>query len=385
MVLGMTLLSGAVLIAVGLLAVAVVDLVLGIRRLEQLGETVAEPRGGASLVSIVVAARDEARGIEAAMRSLLAQQYPALEIIAVDDRSGDSTGEVLDRLAATDPRLQVIHVRELPSGWLGKNHALAAGARVARGTWLLFTDADVVLAPTTVLRAVAIAERRGLDHLAVFPDIYMQSLLLQAFVTGFSVIGMMALRPWSRRAGRRAVGIGAFNLVRASKYAEAGGHEPIRLRPDDDLQLGTLLQTSGARQDALLGRDQVGVEWYPSVASAIDGLMKNSFAVVGYRSLLMLGGFVFYLLLALGPFVLLVLGDGLLRVLGGTAILLLLGAHLALAGQLRARPAAAVLYPVVELLLGWIVLRALVVTLARGGIVWRGTFYPLSELRKNRI
>src|SRR5262249_46544493 len=104
--------------------------------------------------SIVVAARNEEAGVEPALRSLLALDYPALEVIAIDDRSTDATPQIMDRVAAGDTRLRVLHVAELPAGWLGKNHALHQGAKLARGEYNLFTDADVVLEPSVLKRAI---------------------------------------------------------------------------------------------------------------------------------------------------------------------------------------------------------------------------------------
>jgi glycosyltransferase involved in cell wall biosynthesis len=298
-----------------------VDLVLGIRQIERL-EDLPSLTGPAPFVSVVVAARNEERNVEAAACSLLAQSYPSLEIIAVDDRSTDRTGAILDARAAEEPRLKVMHVRELPAGWLGKNHALWLGAAAARGEWLLFADADVIMAPDAVSRAVAYAERRGLDNVTILPDTMMPGLLLKGFVCVGIVIFGLALRPWKARdpKSRHFVGVGAFNLVRAGAYARAGGHEPIRLRPDDDIKLGRILKRSGAKQDALSGRGMVSVEWYRTIGETIDGLMKNSFAVVQYNPLLMIAGVGFYLIVGLAPLLALGLGARPVALFGGLAV-----------------------------------------------------------------
>jgi len=382
----MTLLAWLMLVLLAGILISGLDVLLGFAKVGRLSGSapVGEP---APTVSIVVAAKDEARHVEAAMRSLLAQRYSRLEIIAVDDRSSDATGAILDRLASTDARLRVLHVRELPAGWLGKNHALSVGAAAASGSWLLFSDADVMLAPDALGRAVGQAERAGLDHLAVMPKLVLPGLLLEAFGLAFLCWGMAVLRPWKARDPRswRFVGIGAFNLVRAAAYARVGGHAPIRLRPDDDIKLGKLLKRSGARSDFLFGEALVAVEWYPTLRQAIQGLMKNSFSIVEYRPLLMLLGVPFYLVGGLGPLAALAAGSWLIRGLATLAILLQLTVLVRGAREAGTPRRVALLYPLMSVLFAWIILRALVLNLSQGGIVWRGTFYPLRELRKNRV
>ncbi|HVG46286.1 MAG TPA: glycosyltransferase, partial [Longimicrobium sp.] len=160
-------------------------LLLAAREIPRLGDV--PPLGDAEMpaISIVVAARNEARGIEGAMRSLLAQDAPRLEVVVVDDRSDDATGAILDRFARDEPRLRVVHVTELPAGWLGKNHALWLGAGSATGELLLFTDADVVIEPLALRRAVGAMVAGGLDHLTASPSIERPSLLFEMFIGVF--------------------------------------------------------------------------------------------------------------------------------------------------------------------------------------------------------
>ncbi len=382
----MTLLAWATLLLLLVIVASGLDVLIGLGRIERLAGI--PPKAGTGpRVTVVTAARNEERGIEAAARSLLAQEYPALEFIMVDDRSTDRTGAVLDALAAREPRLRVVHILELPPGWLGKNNALQQGANAARGEWILFADADIVMHPTTVARAMTYVERRGVDHLTLLPDLVMPGLLLKAFVSAFVIWFSGYLRPWKARdpKSRFFVGVGAFNLVRAGAYAAAGGHAPIRMRPDDDLKLGKILKRSGARQDVVLGRDLVSVEWYHSLSEAIDGLTKNSFAVVEYNRLLMVLGAAAYLIIGLGPLAALLLADGVVRATGAVAVAFQLLVHLRGARQAGAPWQAALLYPVISVIFCWIVLRAMVLNLWQGGITWRGTFYPLSELRRNRV
>lgn len=381
----MTLLAWVALVIALVISVSAVDALLGLRRLGRLA--LADPIAGRPpTVSIIVAARNEGRGVEAGMGSLLTQQYPALEVVAVNDRSTDDTGGILDRLALGEPRLRVVHVAELPAGWLGKNNALALGAAAASGAWLLFTDADVVMQPDTLSRAVGHAERAGLDHLTVLPDLILPGLL-KCFTVAFIVWFSAYVRPWKANdpKSRFFVGVGAFNLVRTTAYARAGGHTPIRMRPDDDLKLGKILKRSGARAEAMSGLGLISVEWYHSLGEAIDGLMKNTFSVVEYYSMALLGGAFFYLLVGLGPIAMLVLGSGPVAWFGAVTVTCQLLVHTTAARETNAPWHAGALYPLAALLMSWILIRALVLNLWQGGIVWRGTFYPLSELRKNRV
>jgi hypothetical protein len=343
--------------------------------------------GGRVTVSIVAPARDEAAGVEAAVRAFLAQQGVACEVIVVDDRSSDATPAILQRLARECPALRVVTVTELPAAWLGKNHANHAGAALARGDWLLFTDADVQLAPDALARAVAYAERRGLDHLAVAPQIVLPGALLQQFVLYFGLMFMLYVRPWAARdpRSRAHVGIGPFNLVRASAYRAAGGHAPIRLRPDDDLKLGKLLKRCGARQDFVAGQGVVTLRWYGSWRELRDGLMKNLYAGVGYRTPAVAAGAVAHVLgLALPPLAL-VYADGLAWWLqaANCAAFVLAGA-LASRGFGTARWGG-VLLPLWALAGAWLMVRSAALALWNGGIDWRGTRYSLAELRANVV
>lgn len=338
-------------------------------------------------VTIVVAARDEAAGIETAMRSLLALDYPVLEVIAVDDRSSDGTGEILDRLAAVDQRLKVRHVQGVPTGWLGKNHALALGAREARGELILFTDADVEFAPQALRTAVAILEEERLDHLALAPRLRLPGALLAACVAYFGRQFYVFLRPWrAREPGSPAyIGVGAFNLLRASAYRAVGGHERIALRPDDDVKLGKLVKLAGLRQDLRHAPDALCVTWYSTVRELVSGLEKNVLAGLDYHGALGLAGLAALLAVEGAPWLALAAGDprGFLPALA--AILVEVCTLSAILREARSAKLAALLAPAAALVVVYACARSILLTYARGGIVWRGTFYPLAELRRNEV
>ncbi len=207
------------------------------------------------LVSIIIPARNEERNLREALQSVLTQDYPNREIIVVDDRSTDRTGAILEEMTARQSGLKLLRVTRLPQGWLGKNHALHLGAAEARGEYLLFTDADVVMAPSALARAVGYMRKEGLDQLAVGPVVTMRGQVLNCFAGAFMVFFTLYARPWKVRDPKSSshIGIGAFNLVRSEAYRAVGGHEAIAMRPDDDMKLGKLIKKKGFLQD-LLGR-----------------------------------------------------------------------------------------------------------------------------------
>ena len=337
-------------------------------------------------VSVVIAARNEERGIEPALRSVLSLRGGHVEAIVVNDRSDDATGAILDRMAAAHPRLRVVHVAELPAGWLGKNHALWLGAAAARGELLLFTDADVVMAPATLLHAAAYMQRERLDHLTVAPRVIMPGWLLQTFGVAFSIFFSLFTRPWKVRDPRsgKHVGIGAFNLVRAESYRRMGTHRAIAMRPDDDVKLGKLAKKNGFSSDFLIGAEMISVEWYHSLPEVVRGLRKNGFAGVDYRiSLVMLATLA--QLFFMWPFAAVWITEGWTRALYAIALGLIL---LMYAGSARAQRAPwwhGVMFPLASALFIYVIWNATIYALVNDGIEWRGTHYRLDELRANKV
>ncbi len=338
-------------------------------------------------ISIVVAARDEAKNVEQAARSLLSLDWPDLEIVMVDDRSRDGTGEILDRLAKQDPRLHVVHVTELPPGWLGKNHALQLGADAATGGWILFTDGDVLFHPDTLRQAVALANDHQLDHLTVGPEAPVSGLLLQAAIAGFGVFFSLFTRAWKLRDPRSSahIGVGAFNLVRRAAYKRAGGHSALPLRPDDDLKLGKRLKETGCAQEIAMGRGRLSVEWYGSLREMAQGLEKNSFASLEYSVPATIVAVLAVLALFAFPFLGMVIADGTARVLFAATYVLQALATAESARRLGLDPWLGPMFPFSAGFLAYVVVRSMVVTLRAGGIRWRGTFYPLADLKRNKV
>ena len=346
-------------------------------------------------LSVVVACRNEERAIRQALSSLLAQDYPALELIVVDDRSEDATGAILRELAAAHPALRLTRVDALPPGWLGKTHALQRGADQATGAWLLFTDADVIFAPDTLRRAVAWATRDQLGHAVAFPHFVAPGLFERAFVSLFGLFFLAHLRVDDlRRPGTSAhVGMGAFNLVRRDHYLSIGGHARLRLEVVDDVGLGLILRRSGVRQGCADSGGLVRVRWQRGFVPSMAGLLKNLFAGLGYHWGRALLAILLVPLLATGPSLYLAWSLAvrapapLLPLFLATAALALPVALLGMTARRLAggRGHEGMLLPLMGLALGLVALASALGTTLRGAVVWRGTRYALAELRAGGV
>jgi hypothetical protein len=338
-------------------------------------------------LSVVVPARNEEGTVEEAMRTLLAVDYPNVEVVAVDDRSTDATGAILDRLAAAHPRLRVTHVGELPPGWLGKNHALHLGAGLASGEYILFTDADVHFEPSGPRRAARAAVRRGLDHLVLLPEVVVQGFWETLFVTYFGTAFLFAFLPWKVADSRSKtyVGVGAFNLVRTEAYRRAGGHAALPMDVVDDLKLGKRLRESGARQECGFSDGLVRVRWAVGLRGMVDALTKNMFAALEFRVASALSSILTILLLVAWPGVGLLVGPWGPRVLCAGALASMVWMVRTVRPLLRGSPLYALGFPVAALLMTYTICRSMSRTYRQGGVVWRDTLYPLEELRKGLV
>lgn len=359
-------------------------LALGIRSIDFLREEPPAEEDGLADLSVVIPARNEARKIGPALRSVLSQDYGPMEVVVVDDRSTDSTGEILDRMAEEHDRLRVLHLESLPEGWLGKNHALQRGAEEARGELLLFADADVVMRPDVVRRAVGYLERRGLDHVTAVPELEMPGRFLEAMTGTFKMLFGIYFRPWkaSDPESRCYVGTGAFNLVRARAYRAVGGHDPIALRPADDLKLGRLLKRNGYRQAPVYGTGLLSVEWYSSLGEMVRGLDKNSFAVAGYRLSRVVVATAGLLLFLAWPGVAVLVTEGPVRWLNAGVLAVLAGLYADNARFYGHSPWHGVLVPLTAAVMVFIGWRSALRALITRQITWRETSYPLEELRE---
>ena len=336
-------------------------------------------------VSIIVPARNEAAMIESAVRSLLTIDYPDYELVVVDDRSVDATGAILDRLLCEYPeRLMVVHVRELPAGWLGKTHAMWSAACASTGEWILFSDADVIHAPEALRRAVHYAERERADHMVVLPTMLMETVGERMMISFFQAMFIFAFRPWKVRdpKARDSMGVGAFNMVRRTAYEKIGTYESMRLSVVDDMRLGEKIKQAGLPSRVAFGEDMVTLRWAVGAGGVVRNLTKNFFAQMHYSAAFAAAAACGMLWLHLGPWLGAMFATGWARAGYVLALCCLVMVYAGMGRRTKISIVYVLLHPVASLLMVYTMLLSTVLTLSRGGVEWRGTFYPLAELRR---
>jgi hypothetical protein len=338
-------------------------------------------------ISLLVAARDEEEKLPAALATLAAVDYPHLEIVAVDDRSQDSTGRILDEFATLYSQIRAVHVTALPAGWLGKPHALQKAYENSTGDWLLFTDADVRFAPDVLRRAITLVRKRNLDHLTLFGDVEMVGFWEKVLITFFGLAFHIATDPYrvSDPHSRAYVGVGAFQLIKRSVYEACGTHRRLALEVIDDMKLGKLVKQAGCRTCVGIAQEAVVVRWHAGLGNLIRGVTKNFFAGLGYRLPFVIVAMIGMLLMNVAPFVGVIFGHGWVRVLAGIAVAIALCFHAGVDLVMRVSPLYALTHPLGAVLFSYMLLRSTVVTLWQGGVTWRGTFYPLEELKRGVV
>src|SRR5277367_726133 len=338
-------------------------------------------------ISLLFAARDEEEKLPAALASLATIDYPDLEIIAVNDRSTDATARILDDFAAVHPRFRVIHVAELPAGWLGKPHALQRAYEVSNGGWLIFTDADIWFKSDLLRRSVTIARERNLDHLTLFCDMRMVGFWEKVLITFFGLWFHMATDPHGVSNPRSAayVGVGAFQMLKRSAYEAAGTHRRLAMEVVDDMKLGKIVKMAGFRSGVAVARDFLAVRWHAGAGNLIRGVTKNFFAGASFSLWLVGLSIVGTLLLNVAPFAAVPFLHGWVLACAVIAVVIMLAFHAGVDVVMRVSPLYALTFPLGALLLAYMLLRSAVVTLRQGGIIWRGTFYSLEELKRGAV
>ncbi len=265
--------------------------------LDVVAEPVPPPSNG-PLISFCVPARNEERNIRTCIEALLAQTYPRIEIIVLDDRSTDATPHILEDLSS-DPRVRVLQGKELPEGWAGKPHALVQAAAASRGEWLCFVDADTFLAPEALAACYQTAVETHADMFSMLTrqvtGTFWERVVMPMVMTALSV--GFPPREVNNPKRRIAVANGQFILIKRSVYDELGGHERLKDRIVEDKALAELVKWSGHRLVLADGRDIARTRMYTSFPEMWEGWTKNIY--LGLRDqpqLILIGAFGGFLL-----------------------------------------------------------------------------------------
>jgi len=383
-------LAAWIMAAIGLCywGVQLATLVRVTRRVPRLQQLPAAERENWPRVSAILTARNEETALEAAVRAHLEADYPDLELIIVEDRSSDGTPDIARRLAAADARVKVVHITEIPEGWLGKLNALQRGFQAATGEWLLFSDGDVAVHRGVLRRIISYCERRQLDHCAVLPRCRPVQPLLDCLTSLFMRLVVLNFRIWAIEDPRSSasVGVGAFNMVRRAAFERTPGFAWLKMEVADDLCLGQMLKAAGARQSVVNGCAMIELQFHSSLGDSLRSAERATYTAIGNFSMLrLLALSALALVLELSPLMVLVLAHTSLSHALGLGLLAMALATMVVANRWLDRCSwDLVFWPLAELLMCYSQLRAGVLGTWRRGIIWRGTFYPNAGLKAGR-
>ncbi len=235
------------------------------------------------LVTILIPAKDEEVRIRACLQSALDQDYPNFELIAIDDRSDDRTGAIMDEMALEDPRLKVLHIQpgSLEPGWTGKNNALFQGTKIANGGWLLFVDSDVLLEKTAMTRSVTVSKYKKYDLFSVLPRLethtVWESMLIPVCSAAAATMYLIAFNN-NDKVKMGAFANGQFMLTTRAAYDAIGGHETVKDRFCEDTEIARLMKERGLRARVSMGDDVCAVRMYNSLPNIIKGWTRIYYA-----------------------------------------------------------------------------------------------------------
>jgi chlorobactene glucosyltransferase len=342
------------------------------------------------LVVIFIPAKDEGDRIRGCLESALGQDYPNVRVVAIDDRSSDQTGAVMDEMAAADPHLSVLHITEPPPPpWTGKNNALYSAAKEGAGDWLLFVDSDVVLERDALSVAMSVVLRKEFDLLSLLPRLechsLWESLIVPLAGSAASTLYLVALTNNANWKGR-AFANGQFLLIRRSAYDAIGGHATVRDRFCEDVEMARVLKDRGFRPRVSWGTEFAAVRMYDSLAAIFRGWSRIFYSARVGNPLTMIVGVLFiflccfsgYAALAWGLLRLGEGGHGTMPIIWTVAAAMHLGLLMFFVGRMYVwggNPARnAILFPIAGAMLLGIFFRSIWMCVTRK-VEWRGTAY----------
>jgi len=364
-----------------LVAGVVVYLTLNLIHLVRV-DTVRGSLPNSPFISVCVPARNEARGIRACLTSLLNQNYPHFEVIAVNDHSTDRTGDIIQSLAGEYSNLHAMDGQPLPSGWLGKPFALDQAARQAKGDYLIFTDADPVFQPHALNTAVHAMTTRELDMLTLMPGTEFGSFwerAVQPVIFGF-IVALSRFKKINSPDHTAAMGFGAFIMVKKEVYERIGGHEGVKYEVLEDVMLAKRAKKAGCKLLAADAKSIFSIRMYHSLKEIWTGWRKNIFIAMKKSIVRTLTHICVILGFLVTPW--LVLFWNIFEATGllwtGTALaglLMTLTASFHLCDELRLQRGNAFLFPLGAFMMSAIMMNSMLQVLVKRQTEWRGRKY----------
>jgi len=232
------------------------------------------------MVSVLIPARNEEQNIKTCLGALTQQDYPNLDIIIIDDQSTDRTAHVVREFQAKSEAITLISGKELPPGWMGKNHALCQGVQKARGEYLLFLDADTRLtSPQCISQTVLYAMEHDTDLLTLVPDLECRSFWEKVVlpILGFFLINSLALKKINDSSSKVVSVVGPYLFFKRQTYERIGGHERIKDEIVEDLVLARTIKKEGYRFAYFLGTELFALRLYRDFHGIWEGFSKNFF------------------------------------------------------------------------------------------------------------
>ena len=347
-------------------------------------QPVVKPISNPPRLSVCVPARDEARGIQACLQSLLNQDYPNFEVIAIDDHSTDSTGDIMRTLSQENAHLKVLKAADLPEDWLGKPFALHQAFKIAQGEYLLFTDADLVFQSTTLNTAVHVMRERELDLLTLMPQAEFGSFwerAVQPVIFGF-IASLTRFKNVNNPDHKSAMGFGAFLMFRRTAYEKIGGHEAGKADVLEDVLIAKRAKRAGLKMLVADGKQLFSIRMYFGLKEIWFGWQKNMFlamdksVVKATYNIFVVLGFLFtpYIILAINIFEQI----GWFWIgLAMASVVLVSAAAYKTCDELGLHRNTAVLFPLGALVMAAIMANSMFQTLVRKKTEWRGRVYSV--------
>lgn len=345
--------------------------------LDEAAEPVSTPR-----ISIVVPARNESRILSQTMEALAALDYPDYEVLMIDDHSEDNTYELAAGFAATHPNFRAMRAAELPEGWRGKSWALQQAVSLAQGNWLLFTDADVHLHPTSLRKSLAHAQKQKLDLLSVLPHVDCVTFWERTILPSFAII-LNIIKPVhesNNPESRIALASGGFILIKSMVFRHLGGYESISEAIAEDVKLAELFKYSGYKIKTVLSHSpMVTTRMYDSFKGIWEGLSRHAFEGSGYNpvktTLAVCAGYFFMV----APAFLFVLGlihhNWKLASFCVFPVITMIGSQIQVNRFWKIPPYYFLSFPIAVAVYGLMMLHSMISYYFHGGNLWKGRRY----------